>query len=390
MKKYIIILAAFSILSCTNKEATKTNAQKTETHEGESEGKHEEEITITQKQFDASKMALGQLSKQKFAEVVKTTGMIDVPPQSKEIITSFYGGFVKKSNLLVGDKVRKGQAVVTIENPEFLTLQQEYLEAKEQLSYLKNEYERQKTLFDEQITSQKKYLKAQSDYKRTNAVYLSLAKKLRMLNINLNKVNQGDFSSTITLYSSINGTVTKVNVSKGTPIATADEIMQIVNIDHIHIELTAFERDAMKIKEGQIINFKIPEASDKVYQAEVHLVSKIVDEASRTIKIHGHLLKETKNTFHIGMFVEAEIEVSNTELLALPNTAILEEDEHKVAFFLEEQKEGHYIFEPIEITIGKSNGTYTAIVSDNIKPTDKILVKGGYSLVGAEGGGHSH
>ena len=31
--------------------------------------------------------------------------------------------------------------------------------------------------------------------------------------------------------------------------------MDIVNTDHIHIELTAFERDAMKIKEGQIINF---------------------------------------------------------------------------------------------------------------------------------------
>ncbi len=384
MKKIIIILATLSIISCNNKPETTNVKLQTKEHE------HGDEIHISKKQFESSKMELGSLSKQNFQEVVKTTGMIDVPPQSKEIITSFYGGYVKKSNLLIGDKVRKGQAVVTIENPEFVDMQQAYLEAKEQLDYLKNEYDRQKTLFDEEITSKKKYLKAQSDYNRKKATYNGLRKKLQMLNISTSSVELGNITSVITLYSSINGSVTKTNVSKGTHISPANEIMEITNTDHIHIELTAFEKDAMKIKKGQEIIFKIPEASGKQFDAEVHLVGKAIDEKTRTIKIHGHLHDETKNTFNIGMFVEAEIEVANQETMALPQTAVIENGEHYVVLKLEQQENGNYTFEPIEVEIGKTYKGYTEIVSDKIKPSDKILTKGGYSLIGAEGGGHSH
>ena len=335
-------------------------------------------------------MELGTLSKQNFPDIIKTTGMIDVPPQSKEIITSFFGGFVKKSNLLIGDNVRKGQAVVTIENPEFINMQQEYLEAKEQLAYLKNEYERQKTLFNEKITSQKKYLKAQSDYNRKMAIYNGLKKKLKMLNINISTVEQGNFTSVITLFSSISGSVTKINVSKGTHISPADEIMEITNTDHIHIELTAFEKDAMKIKKGQEIRFKIPEASNQVYNAEVHLVGKEISKVTRTVKVHGHLHKKTKNTFTIGMFVEAEIEVAKKEALSLPEGAIIENGEHQVVLKLEANENNEFHFEPIEVEVGKTHNGFTEIRSSTLKPNDKILVKGGYSLVGSEGGGHSH
>lgn len=47
--------------------------------------------------------------------------------------------------------------MLTIENPDFITMQQDYLETAEQLTYLKSEYERQQTLVAEKITSQKNF-----------------------------------------------------------------------------------------------------------------------------------------------------------------------------------------------------------------------------------------
>jgi cobalt-zinc-cadmium efflux system membrane fusion protein len=55
----------------------------------------------------------------------------------------------------------------------------------EQLSFLKSDYDRQSELYKEQISSEKSYLKAQSDYKRTFAVHAGLKKKLELLNINI-------------------------------------------------------------------------------------------------------------------------------------------------------------------------------------------------------------
>jgi cobalt-zinc-cadmium efflux system membrane fusion protein len=380
---YTLLLVTSLLVSC-GKEAKKASK------EAPKETAQHKDIVITDAQFKNSNMALGTATQQDFPTIVKTTGMIDVPPQSKQLISSFYGGNIKKSNLLIGDKVRKGQALVTIENPEFVTMQQDFLELHEQLAYLKNEYERQKTLFDEKISSQKKYLQAKSQYNAQKARYNGLRRKLQMLNINTNQATQGNFVSAITLYAKINGYVTKVNVSTGTYVSPNDVILEIVNTDHIHVELTVFEKDVMKIKKGQDILFKIPEASDSTFKAEVHLVGTAINEQTRSVKVHGHLHDEQKNTFAIGMFVEASIATSKNKTLAVPEDAVIADGEHHVILILEKKEGDHYTFEAKEVKIGKTYNGYTEILSA-IATDSKILVKGAFNLVGAnEGGGHSH
>ncbi len=386
--KYSIVILLLTLLSC--KKEAHTHSEEEHQHTKNESSEHEENIVLTTAQFTANAMQLGTITTQDFSKLIKTTGMIDVPPQNKEIISAISGGYIRKSNLLIGDKVKKGQALVTIENPDFVSLQQEYLEAVTQVSYLKLEYERQKTLFDEKITSQKNYLKAKSEYNRNQAIYSGLRKKLRMLNINPSRVERGNITSIITLYASISGSVTQLNVSIGTYVSAQDVIMEIVNTKHIHLELTVFEKDIMKIKEDQKIKFTIPEASNETYEAEVHLVGTSINQTTRTVKVHGHLHTDKNHNFAVGMFVDAAIETATKKVQTLPEAAILENEDHFVVLVLTAQKNKKYIFETKEVTVGETQNGFTEITSTNIKPTDKVLIKGGYSLVGAEGGGHSH
>jgi len=371
---YITFFSLVLLTSCKKNTAEKITQEKQDTELSETK------IEVTKAQFESANMILGSLSEQLFPNVIKVTGMVDAPPQSKAVITSYYAGNVKKSNLLIGDEVKKGQALITIANPDFIDMQQEFLEISEQLNYLKTEYERQKTLFDEKITSQKSYLKSKSDYNRQKARYNGLRKKLQMLNINPTSVVQGNISSIITLYSPINGYVTKVNVSKGTYVSPQDIMLEIINTDHIHIELTAYEKDIMSIKKGQIINFKIPEVSSEIYKAEVHLVGISIDETTRTVKVHGHLFDEKKNNFAVGMFVSAEIETSSKKAFALPEDALIESDTDFVVLVLESEN-GNYTFDIVKVKIGTIRNGFVEIISENIKSTDKILTKGGFSLI---------
>ncbi len=371
-----ILIFSLNLFSCKEKENSKIPVK---TEENTLEEHHE--IIITKAQFNENKMQLGKMIKKHFPIVVMATGVIDVPPQSKQIVSSFYGGNIKRSNLLIGDKVRRGQALVTIENPEFVTMQQEYLEAKQNLEYLKNEYERQKTLFDEKITSQKKYLQAKSKYNSQLAMYNGLKGKLQLLNIKLSNVEAGNFTSVITLFAKINGYVTKVNVSTGTHISPNDVILEIVNTNHVHVELSVFEKDVMKIKKGQRINFTIPEAGDIVYEAEVHLVGTQIDEQTRTVKVHGHLHDESKNNFAIGMFVEAEIETLSTEAFALPEEAVVENENNLVVLKLEKQEGNKFIFEPVNVKTAKKYQGFVEVISKELKSEDTILIKGAFDLV---------
>jgi len=345
----------------------------------------EKVIEISKAQLEGSKMQLGKLSKQSFPVVVQSTGMIDVPPQSRAIVSSFAGGYVQKTPLLVGNKVRKGQVLATLENPEFVEIQQSYLEMAQQLTYLKSEYDRQKTLVEEQISSQKSFLKAESDYKSALAIYNGLKKKLQMLNININAVEAGNITSEIALYAPIHGSVTEMNISKGTYVSPADEIMEIINTDHIHLELAVFEKDILKIKEGQKIVFNIPEALEETFEAEVHLVGTSIDTKTRTVTVHGHLEDDKNHNFALGMFVDAQIITESSQALALPNDAIITLDDKYYVLLINSKEEARYVFDQKEVTIGSSFNGYTRIKNTaDFTENDQFLIKGAFNLIRAE------
>ena len=385
----IVSVTLLFIASCGNSTSTESKKDSHDNHGGHAE--HTGNITVTKKQFDSNKMKLGIISLQDFPEVIKTTGVIEVPPQNISVISAIMGGYVKKSSLLIGDKVRKGQALVTIENTEFIEIQQQYLESKEQLKYLKSEFERQKQLADENITARKNFLKAESEYKTTLAKYNAMKKKLQMLNINVNSVENGNITSSVTIYAPISGNVTELNIVHGVHISPSDVIMEIVNTDHIHIELFVFEKDIMKIKKDQVIRFRIPESSDETYEAEVYLVGTSIDPKTRTARVHGHLHKDLKNKFAMGMFVDAEIITKSTKLLALPENAIIEdnEDENMVMVF-NELAHGEYFFTNKHVDIGKTHNGFTEVIGFESVDSTVFLIKGGYSLTGMEGAGHVH
>ena len=211
--------------------------------------------TVTKIQFEGSGMQLGTVSEQLFDDAVQTSGVIDVPAQHKAKITALLGGYVKNTPLMVGDKVQKGQSLVTLENTEYVDLQQSYLEVFEQMAFLQSEYQRQKTMLDENITSQKNYLKAESDYKKNKAAYESLKQKLQLLNINPKQVEKGNIVSTIQIYAPITGEVTVLNANVGKFIAPSDTFIELVDLIHLYLQLNVFEKDVMIYKNSNINHF---------------------------------------------------------------------------------------------------------------------------------------
>jgi cobalt-zinc-cadmium efflux system membrane fusion protein len=373
MKHIFQISAALLLMvSCGNKNSEASSAEE----QGEETG-----IVVTQDQFDTNDLMIGTLEKRTFPKIVETSGMIDVPPENRATITAFMGGFVKQTSLLVGDRVKEGQLLVVLENQEFVQMQQDYLEIFNQLDFLKAEFERNQTLFEEKIASQKNFLQAKSNYDTAKARYQGLKEQLQMLNISPSAVEQGKISSQAAIYAPITGSITKMNVAKGSYVSPATEILEIVNNDHIHLELTVFEKDILKVKKGQKILFKIPEASETSFNAEVYLVGTSIDSDKRTIKVHGHLEHEEDTNFLPGMFVDAMIMTDTVQTWALPEEAVIEsEGNHYVLKLI--KKEDGYTFERIPVAQGNSYDGYSEIISEQLTESDEFLIKGVFDLIG--------
>jgi cobalt-zinc-cadmium efflux system membrane fusion protein len=343
--------------------------------------KNDNIITVTAAQFKSSAMLVASPTEQDFDVTVNTSGKVDVPPQNRAKVTTFVGGNVKSTTLLVGDKVTKGQVLLTLENTEFLDIQKDYLEVAEQIKYLKSEYERQKTLFNEKITSQKNYLKAESDYLRAKGMYQSLKAKLKMLNINPINVEQGKLTSVITIFSPISGDIVVMNANVGMFVGPTESLLEIIQTDHLHLELSVFEKDILKVKIGQKVNFTVPEASKEVFNAEVHLVGKSIEGPDRTINVHAHLEENMKQRLITGMFVEAAIIVDSKKGLAIPTEALITENNKNFVLLLQEEKDNSYFFKKVAVVVGeRSEKSVEILPSSQINSAVKILTKGVFDV----------
>ena len=343
-------------------------------------------ISLTLAQFAAADMQLGQIKSTVFARTIPVTGRLDVPSKSKASVSAYFGGYVKNINLMPGEKINRGQVLFSLENPEFVQMQQEYLEAKEQLAFLQANAERLRALSAENIASQKDYMKADATYKVTHTQAEGLKKKLSLLNIKTDNLSATTLVSTVQIYAPISGYITNVKATKGMFLSPTDIAVEITAIDRLHLELDIFERDILQIKKGQDIRFRIPDASTETFAGSVHIINKIIDPVKRTVNVHGDLKGESnQQNFVPGMYVEAEIIASSSPAAGLPEAAVIATGD-KSFVLVKIGKQGNSIeFEQREVEVGQRFGGMVEILNANeFTAQDSVLVNGAFNLVADE------
>jgi len=371
--KGLLLIVSIILVSC--------NSKNKETNILEEGAKVSENniIKVTETQFQSSNMELGTISKQEFTTIVKANGVFDVPPENKALISAYFAGYVKNISLLPGDIVKKGQPLFTLENPEYVQIQQDFLEAKSKLNYLKSDYERQKTLIADNITSQKNFLKSESEFKVTQAQYQSLQKRLSLMNINVNSLTGESMSSTIIVTAPISGIVTSIEVSKGMFLNPSDVALTITNIDHLHLELKIFEKDLPFVKVEQPIKIRLQNDLNQEYQGIVHLINRSINTKERTIDIHGDLVnEEDAKLFAPGMYLEADIITSSKVFDALPIEAVIN-FENKYYGLLKQSGDS---FKKVILNTGASSNGYVQILNANdFEPNSEFITKGAFNLI---------
>ncbi|HUH27908.1 efflux RND transporter periplasmic adaptor subunit [Gelidibacter sp.] len=370
----ILLLLTLTLASCNSKG--KSDAANTEAI---IENTDQEVITITENQFISGNMELGKISMQVFNTVVKANGTFAVPPQNQSDVSAYFAGYVKDISLLPGHAVKKGEVLFTIENPEYVQAQQDFLEAQGRLSYLKSDYERQKELMADNVSSKKVFLKAESEYTVTLAQYQSLKKRLSLMNIDPNTLTGENIRSVISVNSPLSGYATSVNVGKGMYLNPSDIAVTVTNTDDLHIELKIFENDLPMVKVGQQINVRLQNSKNKVYIGKVHLVNKSINAQDRAVNIHGDLVNEEEvKLFAPGMYIEAEILTTTAEHPALPSEAVANIDND----FFVLVKEDNTNFKRVLVKIGATNNGFTQILNaSDFAPDTEFLTKGAFNLI---------
>lgn len=396
-QSYFLILAfaiALLFISCQEKATEKTPvkkqffSEKKESKTKDAAPERNMEITddtivsISKTQFEEYDMKLGYPTVGQANKTIDAVGYIEVPEENKAEIRSYIGGYLLSSPLLPGDYVKKGQYLISLKNLEYIQLQQDYLKAAEELTYLKEVYKRKKALAEENITSINSRQQAESEYKSALANVEGLRKKLQLINIDTDKLNADNITTTIHLYAPISGYITLVNAVQGQFAEPTDVIFEIINTDHLHVKLKVYETEILQIRKGDKINFQIPESANQMYSGEVFLVGKIIEEEDRTVVVHCHITEKGSLPVIAGMFVEARIIVGVEERFCLPASAFIRDENNYYVFSNISAENDAYTFEKVLVEVGEITEDCIEIPENS---RDKIagkevLIEGAFNL----------
>ncbi|MDI1233068.1 MAG: efflux RND transporter periplasmic adaptor subunit [bacterium] len=332
------------------------------------------QVTLTDAQFKNAGIVLGKIEQKQVSSTLKVNGKIDVPPQNMVSISVPLGGYLKSTNLLPGMHVNKGEIIATIEDQQYIQLQQDLLIAKAQFSSIESEYQRQLELNKTKTTSDKIFEQTKANYLTQKITIKSLTEKLKLIGINPDNLNENSISKSINIYSPINGFTSKVNANIGKYINPSEVLFELVNPSDIHLNLNVYEKDINKLFIGQKLvafNNVHPEIQHK---CQVLLISKDLNQNGST-EVHCHFDDYDKSLIP-GMYMNAEIEIKNNIASVLPENAVVRFEGKQFIFEVLGDKQ----FNMLEIEVGNIENGWIEIITV-ISPSKQIVTEGAYNLL---------
>lgn len=368
MKKKIIF--AFStvlmLAACGKKEENKpTEAVKLDSNI----------ITLSAEQAKNAGIITGNPQEKELSAIVQLQGEVTVPPNSLVNVTFPLGGYIKKTNIVAGMHVRKGQVLAVIEDMQYIQLQQDYLTAKEQFKAANLEFSRQKELNAKKASSDKVFEQVTAERETQRIAMASLAQKLELLGLNVNRLTASTITKAINVVSPVNGLVSKVNINNGKYVAPTEMLFELTNIQDVMLTFNVFEKDVQSLKEEQKLEVYSNSNPEKKFTAKIQFINHSLNQ-DRAAEVIARLDRYDP-LFLPGLFVNADIHISNKKQLTLPENAIADWKGKSYVF----EDNGNNSYKLVEVKAGIAQNGFKQFSSEVITVSSKVVIKNAYTLL---------
>jgi len=208
-------------------------------------------------------VALTELKTENFRHYVDLQGRVEA--DKSVLATSRIPGTLTRILVDNGDKVRKGQLIAELGDA---VMMKSRAELEGQLAVATDLFERQKSLWEQNIGSEVQFIQAKNNKE-------SLERSIATLNANLELTK---------IYAPTTGTVDQVILKEGQAISPGIGLCTVINLDKLKIKGDVTESYASKIKEGDPVRVLFPDTGEEI-TTKVSYVSKTINQVNRTFTV---------------------------------------------------------------------------------------------------------
>ncbi len=344
---------------------------------GGAAGQSETLIRVSRDHFTSSGMGVSDPSEVLIQDEVHATGTVRATPSGRAEVNSLIPGRIHRIHHAVGEAVSAGDVLFTLESNEYIELQQEYATVSNRVKLLKVEFERQKTLFEQQVVAEKEFLRTESEYRSTLSMMEGLKARLQMVHTDPGQVETGIIVPYLKVLSPINGTITGQELVMGHYVTPGEVVTEVVDPGTLMLYLQVFEKNLEEIRPGQQVLFFTPDRSGTVKEATLLQVGRSIDPVNKKVLCTARINKEDAGGLVNNLFVETRIIVNQREVLAVPEEAVLQIGESAYILTLVEEEGNDMIFRAVEIPAGPARNGYVEVKDPDLK---QVLIRGAFDL----------
>jgi cobalt-zinc-cadmium efflux system membrane fusion protein len=335
-------------------------------------------VELTPEEMNVVKIKTIKATHKSLSSQLQAMGKVLAHPMRKAIVSYAFPARISQIHVRIGDWVKMGQKLITLQSEEVGTAKSEFYKAKADHELAKVNFEREKRLHDRGVGAKKNYFSSEAELKVAAANLDAAEKKLHVLGFTEEQVKTisetHQINPIITLFAPIGGKVIENKAVLGAMVDQETEILTIMDPTLLCIDAEIYEKDIAKIRKGQSVEVVVPAYPGEKFMGKISYISDVLKEETRTITVRSEV-DNKKYKLKSGMFADIKIFLNHqSQVIVLPIDAILDDKDRKIVFI---KKEGKFF--PQVVELGAREDHYVEILR-GVNKDDEVVIKGSYQL----------
>ena len=311
-------------------------------------------LMLSDSQMKLANITIERVSKKPVGQTLVINGQLKVNEQKTEVISSRAAGRIEKLTIKeTGQNVNQGQPLYTLYSEELLTLQQEYLLAKEQYESLGQTEKRYKSFVD---AAERKLL------------LYGLAKS------QINQLNKSSLQPRVTFLAPSSGVVAEINASEGQYVAEGAPLYKIEDVGSLWVEAELYPNETSLVRVGDMVSVRVSGVEGKAIEAKVKFLSPEFRNNSQ-IAIMRASIDNPDGVLKPGQFAQVFLTHSAKKAIAIPVDAVIRDGNGSHVYV----QSGHNTFTPQMVKTGVE-GFDQVEITEGLNEDDTVAVSGAYLL----------
>lgn len=268
-------------------------------------------------------------------ELLRIPGSIQVDEQRMAKIGAPVTGRITEISAVLGQLVKQGQVLATVNSTELAQNQLAYIKALQQISLQSKAVDRAKVLLEADVISAAELQRREAELSGAKADLIAARNQLLVLGMSNASISKLSHSVQMNTFSNVTarlaGTVISRKINVGQVVQPADELFVVADLSRVMAVAEVPERQIDLIELGQEVDIEVPALNEKPIKGKLIYVGDVVNPQTRTVTVRSEI-KNFNHEIKPEMLVSMLVQSKPVSHLSVPVRAVVRENDKNYVF----------------------------------------------------------